>query len=52
LRNLQGDIIGTFSLGDLQAHRYSSQNNWKEDMVPFEKYADLENSRKIVDERL
>lgn len=23
LRNLQGDIIGTFSLGDLQAHRYS-----------------------------
>jgi len=22
LRNLQGDVIGTFSLGDLQAHRY------------------------------
>lgn len=50
LRNLQGDVIGTFSLGDMQEHRYQHQNNWKEDMVPYSKYEDLESTSKIISE--
>jgi hypothetical protein len=27
------------------------QNNWREDMVPYSKYSDLEDTSKIINER-
>jgi hypothetical protein len=44
-------VLGTFSLGDLQEHRYSNQNNWVKDAVPHEVYWRQEHPGMIVSDR-
>jgi hypothetical protein len=44
-------VLGTFSLGDLQEHRYSNPMVWEKDAVPHYVYARREHPALIISDR-